>query len=331
MNAKLAFFWIARLLGAFRIARWITRRGTRVLCYHATWRAPIACSGDAMFIRPETFRRRMNAIQRLGFPVVSLDNAVASLARGARDYVCPVVITIDDGWYGTFADMLPILSALRCPATLYSDTQHLLDGLPIAHVMANYLDISATYHQRAVLDPQVLSEAKDQHSPMSARLSAAERLAEALGIDPRMLGERKAFSYMSPDELRRFAGSFGTSVELHTHSHSLHDHSPSRIEDEIRENRGVLAALLDREPETFRHFCYPSGDIAPGDAVILRALGIQSATTTRPGLAFTSTDLFAIPRILDGDHMTDLEFEAELSGFAHLLRTIVRRSAPGST
>jgi hypothetical protein len=47
-----------------------------------------------------------------------------------------------------------------------------------------------------------------------------------------------------------------------------------------------------------------------------------SATTTDIGLVAADSPPYALPRILDGQDITDLEFEAELCGFMQLLRRL---------
>jgi hypothetical protein len=59
-------------------------------------------------------------------------------------------------------------------------------------------------------------------------------------------------------------------------------------------------------------------------------LNIVSATTTRRGLNFASTPSLGLLRLLDGEELTQLEFEAELSGFADLARRSVQRLTRGS-
>jgi hypothetical protein len=53
-------------------------------------------------------------------------------------------------------------------------------------------------------------------------------------------------------------------------------------------------------------------------------LNIESSTTTRPGLAWPGANRYLLPRILDGGHLDDIEFEAELSGFGEFLRPLRR-------
>lgn len=317
MSLKTGLLLVAQVLGFFRFARWATARRVRILCYHGTWRAPIEYRGDAMFIRPETFRDRLRLLRARGYEVVDLDAVLTS-----RESLppCPVVITIDDGWHGVFADMLPVLCEARCPATLYVDTAHLLGGETIGRVMAHQLARAVPKASWPPEAHEAFAVADDMLRSPKERADAARALARILGLDVDAIEAAGAFRYMTPDELRVFARTSGMRVELHTHNHELADHEPSRIRREIALNREALAELLGRDPMSFRHFCYPSGLMSDHDVPVLRSLGIRSATNTVRALVEPNAEPLRMPRLLDGDQATPIEFEAELSGFLPLAR-----------
>jgi hypothetical protein len=102
----------------------------------------------------------------------------------------------------------------------------------------------------------------------------------------------------------------------------MHGFEPQRIEAEIGKNREVLAELTGCAPHEFRHFCYPSGVSSPHARPVLQRLGIVSATTLEPRLASQHDDPLLLPRILDGEHLSELEFEAELCGVGEALRAV---------
>ncbi len=320
-RAKLALLRVVRGLGGFALARRLTRRGVRILCYHGTWRAADGFAGDAMFIGSQTFRRRLATIRRLGYPVVPLDQAVRALRGEGTVPDASVAITIDDGWYGTYADMLPALREQGMPATLYCDTAHLQSRQPVPHVMARWL-------RRAAGTPALSEEAElayavatDIAAPAAARLEAMDRFAAAAGIDQTPYRSTRAFDYMRPEELRD-AAALGLDVQLHTHNHTLHDLSAAAATREIESNRAALAAILPVPAAPLEHFCYPSGVCSPEVGKALASVGVTSATTTQQSIAWPGTDPYLLPRLLDGEQVNELEFEAEISGFADLLRWV---------
>lgn len=323
---KLSFLQAARGAGLFRIARQATAKAARVLCYHGVWLGGREFGGDAMFIRAETFASRMASLKRLGHPVVTLDHAVEALAGRRVLPPAAVAITIDDGWYSTYAHMLPALQAQGFPATLYCDTASLERGKPIPHVMARYL------HQ--VLGKPPLTGPSEVHfnaatnvaAPYDERWSALFAFAEAMKFDLRPWITDRAFDYMTAEELRDFAAKPGIDIQLHTHNHTLGDMSASKIGHEIAANAAALARLLHAKPSQFRHFCYPSGETTREAARVLSDLGLASSTTTASGLCHVGGDPQLLPRFLDGDNVSDVEFEAEISGFLPLLRSGIDRT-----
>ena len=318
-RAKLVLLRTARALGGFALARRLNRKGVRILCYHGTWRAADGFPGDAMFIGKETFRRRLRTIQRLGYPVVPLADAVRALHGEGTVPGGSVVITIDDGWYGTYADMLPALREAGMPATLYCDSGTVLSRQAVPHVMARWLRV---VNGRTALPPVAelaFAAATDIPAPLESRFAALDRFAVAAGIDQAPYREVRAFEYMLPEELRDAAAG-GLDVQLHTHNHTLSDLSASVITVEVAANRAALQEMLPPSHTPLEHFCYPSGVCSAEAGEALAAAGVVSATTTVQRIARKGMNPYLLPRLLDGEQVTDIEFEAELSGFADFLR-----------
>jgi hypothetical protein len=119
---------------------------------------------------------------------------------------------------------------------------------------------------------------------------------------------------MSPQEVRSTASMLD--VQLHTHRHRFPE-DPLLARAEIEENRRVLAPLVRRP---LVHLCYPSGYWSEALFPVLAAAGIETATTCDGVLNAPEVHPYALRRFFDGEHVTALEFEAELSGFAELLR-----------
>lgn len=327
---KLRLLYVAKWLGLFSLTRRLTRRAIRILCYHGIWLGFEQFAGDAMFMSQSTFARRLDIIERLGYAVIPLSDAAEALNGQRNVPASSVFITIDDGWYSTYCGMLPALRDRAMPATLYCDTAHLQSGQPIAHVMATYLRIVA---KPPADDPAIEADhavANDRTRPLEERLPAVRAMAQRLDIDFDSYLENRVFHYMTPEELSQ-AAQAGLDVQLHTHNHTMHDLSAGQLRREIEDNRSALAAILGGSPERFRHFCYPSGVADSVVAEELERLLIASSTTTVQGLAWPGTRRQLLPRLLDGENLTEIEFEAELCGFGEILRAGRRllRRAPG--
>ena len=321
---KLIALHIAKALGLFAVMRRLTSRGVRILCYHGIWLGPDSYPGDMMFMHRDTFKRRLDMIRTLGYPVVPLSEAVASLQDGARRLDAAVVITIDDGWFGTYSEMLPALQTRNMPATLYCDTAHLMAGQPVAHVMATYIGLQTRHKDRLAAAEPDYAVATNTALPVAVRMSAVHRMARVLDVDIEPYLRERAFEYMRPGELAAGANG-GLDVQLHTHNHNMHGLVGEKVAEEIAANRTALAEVLGRDGVTFRHFCYPSGVTSPAIADFVDDLGLASSTTLAKGIAWPGTHRQLLPRLLDGEEVTDIEFEGRLCGMSELRTMFSRR------
>jgi peptidoglycan/xylan/chitin deacetylase (PgdA/CDA1 family) len=321
---------LAQWCGLFAVARRLTRSQLRILCYHGIWLGPQPHYGDCLFMSAGRFRQRMAMLARKGYRVIPLGQACRDLREGrvgARD----VVITIDDAWAGTGEYMLPELRAHGYAATLYVTTESVLSQQPVLHVMLAYM-VERTRR------PEVLSALVGEpgsgglpqaqivarlgrrvSAPPDAAAQEAElvRLGEALGVDATALLASRAFHLMTPAALRR-AHDEGVDIQLHTHSHRMPDFDLVRMRGELVHNREALEGIVGADLPLV-HFCYPGGANHPSLFPLLRELGIQSATTTEPGLNPPEANPLLLRRILDCESLSDLDLEARLSGFWTLL------------
>jgi peptidoglycan/xylan/chitin deacetylase (PgdA/CDA1 family) len=320
---KLVILSVLKASGVFALARAKHSKHPRILCYHGAWLGSDGFRGDSMFITASTFERRLDLLFKHSFSVIPLDHAVEGLAGKVPLPADSVVITIDDGWYSTYAKMLPALKLRGLPATIYCDTGNLLAGGPVPHVAARYLHAIHPASMRAAEVDEAFERTTFPGLDREAKLRGLQQLLKLSSVDFTPYEKARVFHYMTAEELRQ-ASDDGFDVELHTHTHDLHGFDPRLVEQEIETNRAILSRLTGRPAESFRHFCYPSGRYAASARPVLQRLGILSATVLDSRLAMPSDDPLFLPRILDGEHMTELEFEAALYGVPDLLRGWVR-------
>ena len=133
---KLTVFVLAKYLGLFALSRHLTRRGLRILCYHGIW-IGTGHFGNFLFMQPAKFAQRMAFLAKSDFPVLPLAEAVARFRDGTHPDGC-TVITIDDGWYGSFKHMVPVLAAEKLPATFYVTTYYAMKQKPVINVALTY-------------------------------------------------------------------------------------------------------------------------------------------------------------------------------------------------
>src|ERR1043165_631679 len=99
---------MAKSTGLFALARRLTARDVRILCYHGAALRDEHQFSPGLFMSKETFAARMEFLARQGYPVLKLEEVVERLEQGDWPPAA-TVITIDDGWFGTYRIMAPIL------------------------------------------------------------------------------------------------------------------------------------------------------------------------------------------------------------------------------
>lgn len=333
---KAAILRAARSTGLFQYAARASRGRLRILCYHGFSDGDESAFRPKLFMRSATFRHRMKWLTDHGFSVLTLSEALEALRRG-RLPERPVVITIDDGWTGAHRHAWPILSQHGFPATLYVTSYYVLKQSPVFGVALEYI-FWKTDRRRLALDGLgirgmasavvSLESASDRERVVNEivrqgesdwsetrRAEVARQLADRLGLDYHRMCAARRFSLMSSDEIVEAARG-GLDIQLHTHRHRFPLETTSALR-ELSDNRRALEPLVGR-PLT--HFCYPSGQWSEDHWQPLLAAGIESAVTCDPGLNDSTTPPLGLRRFLDGETVSQLEFEAELWGLSAFLR-----------
>ena len=345
-KARRAVLRVAKAAGVFALSRWLTRKGLRILCYHGIWLDEGHYS-NFLFMSAAKFKRRIELINKWCIPVIGLDEAVRALHAGTLPPRA-TVITIDDGWFGTFRVMVPELVAHGLPATIYLTSFYAEKQLPVFGVALDYVlsraqfdyldldglgeNLSGRYPLGSAEERECVADRLEEHARKLDSTEAfclLEQVAAQLGIDFQPLVQRRIFHLMSLQEIMQSAQQ-GIDIQLHTHHHRFPLGDSALLRQEIEENRTVLAPLTGRP---LNHFCYPSGVWSEAAFPALRSMGIQSAVTTEQGINFSPETTLKLRRISDGEYVDEIEFEAELSGFAEIVRQVRhafrRRPQPG--
>jgi len=324
---------IMKFLGVFHLARYVTRNGLRIICYHGFAVAEEYKYRSTLFIRDDLFRRRIAYLKSQGYPILSLSEALEGLNTG-RLPPCATVITMDDGWRGTYTVALPIIKELQIPVTVYVTTYYVENPMPVYTVTLSYLFWRTTVPlvnlPRGLGEFELDSQAEEAEGsaqrfgaslPPSDRLKFLKELAEALGVSFDDIEKQQLFRVMDEQQLSRLAAA-GVDIQLHSHSHQWPLYDRATVESEIVENRSFLERIV---PHPLEHFCYPSGVYGVHQGEWLAALGVKSATTIEPGLNYPDTPRFALRRVVDGGPVSDIEFAAEVTGFMEIVRAFRHR------
>ena len=340
-------YLVAKCLGLFALCRWLTRRRVRVLAYHGIWLGD-GHFGNFLYMSPKRFERRMALLKEWGYPVISLGDAVAGYRQGSLPDRA-TVITIDDGWYGTYLHMLPVLEASGFPATVYVTTYYCENQQPVFDVALQYMlaktqatcvDLSAlgvsqkygadcseldcsefSLHEETARESvrHLLQEHVVSLSSEAERQQKMHDIGEALDVSYERIIQEKLFHLMTVEQVSDMARR-GIDVQLHTHRHRISSAGKSCLANEIADNASALKQMVSNP---LVHFCYPSGVYQSSLWPELEATGIVSATTTDTGLVSCKSHPYELPRILDGEQVSELEFEAEMSGVGEIKRMMV--------
>lgn len=338
----LSAYRLCKTLGLFGLARRLTRSHLRILCYHGFVMDDEDRFRESLFVSREFLDRRMRYLADNGFRILPLGEALDRLRDGTLPPDC-VTITIDDGFHSVHAVARDVLASHGFPSTLYLTSYYFQKGTPIFQLAVDYMcwksgletvDVSGlgipalagetnlqlTPEKRSWLSETVHAFGSDGLDE-AGRVALARRLAACLHVDYDRIADSRILSLVTADELRELEAS-GMTIELHTHRHRFPE-DPDKAASELADNRAAIEPILGRKMD---HFCYPSGRWSPEHQPVLAANDVKSATTCESGLAHAGSNFLALPRILDDNRVSQVEFEAELTGFSELCRKVLGRA-----
>ena len=127
-------------VGAFsRSARSEQRRAKLlILCYHGLSIDDEHKWLPKLFITPQGFRQRLQALRDIRANVLPLGEAIVHLHAGTLPQNS-VVITFDDGFYDFLKFGVPLLQEFSMPSTLYLTTHYCDYRLPIVNLALDYI------------------------------------------------------------------------------------------------------------------------------------------------------------------------------------------------
>ena len=338
-TVRLSALYVLRALGVFALAKYLTRKRLRILCYHSFSVGDEHEVDPVMFMRAQTFEQRMRTLKKRGIPVVTLDEAVRKLRERAIGNA-ETVITLDDGWASNLTIGAPILEKYGFPACIYTSTEHFEAGTEVFNVALSYMVRRSGRPSLTLAGVHPLVDGNyaigtNPASAIIALIRAAERLpvaarqellrpiARALGADLDEVLREGRFRLLSRSEMQQ-AFHRGLDIQMHTHTHHLPDNEFDAMAQEINVNRRMIREVTGVDPQ---HFCYPSGEYREQHPAWLKSLGIASATTCNPGLNDASTSPLLLNRMLDSDRRSNIDFEAEICGVSELARRLPRRKS----
>jgi peptidoglycan/xylan/chitin deacetylase (PgdA/CDA1 family) len=304
------------------------RQRLLILAYHGVSLSDEHVWNGSQFLSVETLRSRLELLKKTNCAVLPLGQAVERLYRNDLPDRS-VVLTFDDGTSDFSRRAFPLLQAFDLPATLYLTTYYTDYQRPVFDLMCSYLlwlgrNESLNLKNLIGLDVKFdlrtneLREAALSriHDFVRARKFSADEkdelaasLASQLGIDYAALLEQRVMHNVSPGEVSQLAHD-GVDIQLHTHRHRT-PRDRGLFMREIDDNRRRIEEITGQTPT---HFCYPSGRYEAAFLPWLREAGVVSGTTCETGFASRSSNPLLLPRFLDNEGLSAIEFESWLKG-----------------
>lgn len=339
MSWKTRIYSAAKAACLFQLASHLTRNSLGVVCYHGFSFRDEHLFRPKLFQTPELFEQRMRFLQRAGYRSLSLDEAMCRLRErtlGRKD----LVITIDDGFHSAAALAAPILRSAGFTATIYVTTYYVVHNNPIFRIALQYLfwktardrlevgdllegveESAGAWRETDDRTLWQLIEYGETRLDEAGRSSLAREVAGRLEVDFDEIVSSRRLTLMNEGEVAALAQQ-GFDIQLHTHRHHL-PNERQQAKRELDDNRQVLLPLTGGRP--LNHLCYPSGEWSPEVWPSLSSNGVETATTCDPGLNSSTAHPYALGRFLDFQSTPQIVFEAEVSGFGHLLRAAAGR------
>ena len=324
-----------RLAGGFRVIRnsgWRARR-LLILAYHGIALDDEHLWDPALFMSQAQLESRLLILQRGGYTVLPLQQALAAVADGSLP-PRSITITFDDGTHDFHELAFPLLQSFEMPVTVYLTTYYCDREAPVFKLMCSYLlgrargrtctlrDLTGDDESFDLALPAdrerawnaLVRRADREHYSGADRQGMVERLAAAVHVDLDRLMARRILQIMRPSSVQQLAAA-GVDFQMHTHRHTQ-PLDCDLFKREIRENRVRIEQLTGKAPG---HFCFPSGNYRAEFLKWLQEERVCSAVTCDPGLVTARSDLLRLPRFLDCERIPAVIFEGWIAGAADWL------------
>ncbi len=333
---KLSILFVAKMIGLFRLGRFLTRQGLMIVCWHGVSLNNEHERFKSLFISPESLKKRLNFLTN-NYKVIDLDTAIEQHKSG-KFKPNQVVITFDDGYYNFFAKAVPILREFGVAATNYIVTDHMNKQRQILNLLIRDIIVQSSKKTVELSMPNTdeireftlpkdqntltktsLAVLQEQLADYESKLDFANQLAKQLGVNIEDLIRNRVWHSMNQLEIKRLSEE-KFSMQIHSDHHwEVIDHFDS-VQNEAEICKSELERVTGKRAV---HFCYPSGIWFRKAWEQLQQAGVQSAVTTMQGPNFPKTPILALRRVLNGEDRNQLEFEFEMSNLKWLFHVLL--------
>lgn len=296
---------VAGGLGAFSLAKTLTRRIPRILMYHR-----FGASDTARKVGRDTFDAQIRLLAEQFHPI-SLRELCASLASGTPTPPDSIAVTIDDAYEDVYTHAFPTLKRYSVPATIYVPTDFVDGKIWLWPDRIEYVIFHAKFDDYSVelgnkrYTFSLRSQEQRRHAWRAVaghcmslgdreRTAVIEELASDLGVRfPSVpTPEYRALTWHQLREMKVQ----GIDIGSHTCTHArLVSIDKAGLVREIRDSKARIESMTGGPVHTF---AYPFGtETDYNDEVkhLVRAAGYQNAAVSYFDVQMTR-DLFALRR-----------------------------------
>lgn len=331
------------LFQAQRIARFLTREKTLIVCYHGFVRERgKRCQGIENYqgksLDIAAFRHQLAYFKKY-YHVISLEEFLEGLRAGRRLPTNSVVLTLDDGYQSNYTLAYPVLKEFNLPAAIFVTTnfvdrqegqwvdrlEYAIDRTSRDRLEVTIGDRSSSFElhgaaQKKISDQKLRSELKKL--PRDKRDLLVGEIEQRLG--QKLPNDGTTPEIYRPLEWRQILEMVEgglVAIGSHTLSHViLTQCGPEALQEELEGSKQVVEQKTGRP---CRLFAYPGGREGDFDSRTeegLKRAGYACALTTVEGLNDAKTDPYELKRL--GVYENFFEFVLCVSGILTLLSGI---------
>jgi len=293
-----------------------------ILCYHTL--RPASEQLEAWTVLGlADFHAQMDYLEK-HYQIVSLEDGLQQRGQAGRPRV---VLSFDDGEWGLYQYLLPIIKERGMPVTVYVATRQIATGSPYwfdrvmnALQVAKPAVIELNIPDRRVFHINA-EDSKTRWNQINAILEAikTQREEERDGLADQTVAQAgpqtTGFDSLQPmtlPQLKSLASHPLVTIGAHSHGHELLDNIPLEMAGaSISQSKNWLE---DETGQSITHFAYPNGNFSPELMAQLSRLGFATATILGESLAHPHDDMLALPRIGIGRYDTIGQFKVSLMG-----------------
>jgi len=275
--------------GGLHVARWINRKGLRILMYHRF------SDRDAL--------EWQCAHIRAHYAPVSMAQVADWLSQGTPLPDSALAVTVDDGYRDFFQVAYPLFREYGIPATVYLVSDFLDRELWLWVDQVKYAFLHGRAPRPELATTQARKQAAYEMTESAKRMSNADRLRLLAGLPAQL---EVALPHEAPpeyeplrwEEVREMAAA-GFEFGAHTRTHPVLSRlaGVQDLSDEIAGSKRQIERQADRPVD---HFCYPNGsneDFGPDAVEAVRVAGFRTAVTTESGLNYPGVSPFQLLRV----------------------------------